>query len=186
MDAKLLKAEAQNLNRAAMFIGITGAVFSVLKIIPSLLAPVSWHATIAAMILVLGYGMAFLTLDKMFKEAQEDVLKKFKLAVILGFCALVCANLPVIGGFAAAILVIVAAVFLLLGAKALKADEKLDEAAKKGAKLIFVAAILGIVAGALEIVGAIPLVGFIFNLLGRLMDVAVFILILVGVKKLIA
>lgn len=182
MDAKLLKAEAQNLNRAAMFIGITGIVFSVFKIIPSLLAPVSWYATIAAMILILGEGFAFLTLDRMHKESKDDTFKKFKLAVIFAFCALVCANIPFAGGFIAAIMVIVASVFLLLGAKVLKAEE----ATKNNAKLLFIAAILGIVAGALEIIGAIPLVGFIFNLLGRLMDVAVFVLILVGVKKLIA
>lgn len=181
MDAKLLKAEAQNLNRAAMFIGITGIVFSVFKIIPSLLAPVSWYATIAAMILILGEGFAFLTLDRMHKESKDDTFKKFKLAVIFAFCALVCANIPFAGGYIAAIMVIVASVFLLLGAKVLKAEE-----ATKNAKLLFIAAILGIVAGALEIIGAIPLVGFIFNLLGRLMDVAVFVLILVGVKKLIA
>lgn len=179
MDAKLLKENAKCIKSVAMLFAIAGIVFSVFKMIPSFLSSVSWYATLAAMFLIVGLVYAFNLFDKFAKAVKEDevkAFKQFKLAAILFFSALAVANLPFIGGYFAAICVIVAAVFMMLAAKALKANQP-------EFKLIFIAAIIGIVAGIFELIGAIPVIGIVFNVIGRLADVAVFVLILIaGIK----
>lgn len=175
MDAKLLKENAKCIKPTALLVGIAGIVFSVFKMVPLDLG----IATIAAMVLIVGLVYAFNLFDKFAKAVQEDEVKafeQFKLAAILFFSALAVDNLPFIGGYFAAICVIVAAVFMMLAAKALKANQP-------EFKLIFIAAIIGIVAGVFELIGAIPVIGIVFNVIGRLADVAVFVLILIaGIK----
>ena len=175
MDAKLLKENAKCIKPTALLVGIAGIVFSVFKMIPFDLG----IATIAAMALIVGLVYAFNLADKFAKAAKEEevkALKQLKLAAILYFSALAIDNMLLVGGYLAAICVIVAAVFLMLAAKQLKL-------AHPEFKLIFIAAIIGIVAGAFEIIGAIPFIGIIFNVIGRLADIAVFVLILVaGIK----
>ncbi|MBQ2067863.1 MAG: hypothetical protein II457_02960 [Paludibacteraceae bacterium] len=175
MDAKLLKENAKCIKPTALLVGIAGIVFSVFKMVPLDLG----IATIAAMALIVGLVYAFNLFDKFAKAAKEEEAKAFKqlkLAAILYFSALAVDNLFFVGGCFAAICVVVASVFLLLAAKQLKAD-------CPAFKLIFIAAIIGIVAGVFELIGVIPVIGIVFNVIGRLADVAVFVLILItGIK----
>ncbi len=174
MDAKLLKQEAKALKTAALFAGISGAVFAFFSIISfSLFGGLSWYQTIAAMFLIVGYAYAMQTFARL---GEDKPAKQLKLAALLGFCAMVCANIPVAGKYIAGIVAIVAAVFFLLAAKELKADEALSEEVRAAFKLIFIGAIIEIVAAVLVM---LPLI----SIAGRLCEIAFWVLVIVaGVK----
>ena len=167
MDANLLKQEAKALKSAALLLGISGAVFALFSIFSfNLLGGINWYQTIAVLFMVLGYAFGI----QIFKRLGEDKpAKQLKLAALLAFCALVCLNLPLVGKYFAGILCIVAAVFFLLAAKALKEEFP-------AFKLIFIGAILEIVAAVLVMLPVISIVG-------RLIEIAFWVLVIVaGVK----
>ena len=174
MDAKLLLSEAKNLKVAGMVAGISGAIFALFSIFSiNLFGGINWYQTLAAMFLIVGYVFAFQAFGRM---GAEKPAKQLKLAALLAFCAMACINLPVVGKYFAGILCIVAAVFFMLAAKALKMDEALPEAARAAFKLIFIAAILEIVAAVLVM---LPLI----SIVGRIIEIAFWVLVIVAAVK---
>ena len=167
MDAKLLKQEAKALKGTALLVGISGAVFALFSIFSfNLFGGISWYQTVAALFLIAGYAFAFQLFGRL---GEEKPAKQLKLATLLAFCAMACINLPVVGKYFAGILCIVAAVFLLLAAKALKEEFP-------AFKLLFIGAILEIVAAVLVMLPVISIVG-------RIIEIAFWVLVIVaGVK----
>jgi len=167
MDAKLLKQEAKSLKSAALFAGISGCIFALFSIFSlNIFGGLSWYQTIAALFLVVGYAFAMQSFGRLGADKEA---KQLKLAALLAFCAMVCAPLPLIGKYFAGILIIVASVFLLLAAKQLKAEHA-------AFKLLFIGAIIEIVAGVLVMLPVI-------SIIGRLCEIAFWVLVIVaGVK----
>lgn len=168
MDAKLLKQEAKNLKVAGMLTGIAGAVFALFSIFSlNLFGGINWYQTIAALFMIVGYAFAFQAFGRL---GAEKAAKQLKLAVLLAFIAMVCINLPLVGKYFTGVLCIVAAVFFLLAAKELKAEFP-------AFKLIFVGAIIEIVAAVLVM---LPLI----SIVGRLAEIAFWVLVIVAAVKL--
>lgn len=174
--------------------GILGAIFGA---IDGILNPVSFLSALAGesgptgafgtldiicqIVVIAGYVLFFLNIKKFMEvqanEADQKGAKDIYLAYILLIVADIVDFIPVIGGIAWLVLVIVGYVKLLSGFKALRDSATYSELAKSGAAVLYTSTIW-ILAGA--VVSIIPFVGGFIN---AIITLVVFFTILRGWKK---
>lgn len=174
--------------------GIFGAIFGA---IDRILNPVSIMAalsgedmpgsafgtldTICQILVIVGYVLFFLNIKKFVdiqkNDADRKSVKDVYIAYILLIVAIVADFIPVIGGIAWLVLVIIGYIKLLSGFKALRASATWTENARSGAGLIFNSTIW-LLAGA--VLSIIPFVGGFLN---AIITLVIFFTILRGWKK---
>lgn len=174
--------------------GIFGAIFGAIDRIlnpVSILAALSGEDmpgsafgtldTICQILVIAGYVLFFLNIKKFVDiqttDADRKAAKDIYIAYILLIVAIVADFIPVIGGIAWLVLVIIGYIKLLSGFKALKASETWSEEARSGAGLIF-SSTIWLLAGA--VISIIPFVGGFLN---ALITLIIFFTILRGWKK---
>ncbi len=129
---------------------------------------------------VFGYAAFIVRLDDLsliVNDNDAQFVKKIRLGMILYVVAMALAFIPVAGGILTALVSIVAFVLLLLAYMNLKKSETFPETGRKGANTLFLAMILGVVAGVFFI---IPIVGAI---LGGILLIVCFVMNILGWKK---
>lgn len=174
--------------------GIFGAIFGA---IDRLLNPVSILAalsgedtpgsafgtldTICQILVIVGYVLFFLNIKKFVDiqttDADRKAAKDIYIAYILLIVAIVADFIPVIGGIAWLVLMIIGYVKLLSGFKALKTSATWTDDARSGAGLIYSSTIWLLVGAVISI---IPFVGGFLN---ALITLVIFFTILRGWKK---
>ena len=174
--------------------GIFGAIFGA---IDRLLNPVSILAalagedmpgstfgtldTICQILVIAGYALFFLNIKKFVDiqrtDADRKAVKDIYIAYILLIVAIVADFIPVIGGIAWLVLMIIGYVKLLSGFKALKTSATWTDDARSGAGLIYSSTIWLLVGAVISI---IPFVGGFLN---ALITLVIFFTILRGWKK---
>lgn len=154
-------------------------LFSMMRSLGSLMSGESstpWGSYIVRALILAGYALFFVGLNGWLKQLtnQEQVLvKKIKIAVILNLVAVVCFFIPVAGKYITAIINIVAWVLYLQAYSGLRDSATFPELARKGAKSLRTATILGIVAAIIGIIPIIKFITFIF-------DITVMIMLIIG------
>ena len=138
-----------------------------------------WLGNVCNVLVCVGYIAFYLRLKDM-EALVEDVdapaVKKLTIGVLLYILALMLNAFPaLVSGILFALAVVASSVFMLLGYIALMKSETFP--GKDGMKLLFIAMIIGIVGGVLNI---IPLIG---SILGGICYIAEFVLVLLGWKK---
>lgn len=156
-----------------MLYAIAGAAASLFSIIPLM----GWLADVCNLLVVAGFIAFYLRikdLAAMTEGADAESMKKVENGVLIYILALMLTEIPAAGWILGPIGVIVSCVFMLLGYNALKKSTTFAGAA--GMKLLFIAMVIGIIGGVIDI---IPLLG----LVAGLCYIAEFILMLLGWKK---
>lgn len=128
-------------------------------------------------ILILGgyvlYFWGISNLSKTLDEKGNAAVKNIKYGLIIGIVALLVDIIPLLG-IVVMILEIISIIFLVLGYKALKTSDSLDEQGKSGASLLFIAILILLICWVIDF---IPVVGGIIESIG---EVVAFILVLMG------
>lgn len=164
--------EANKLYKNVLLLGIAGAVGALFNIL------VGFIGSICDVLIVAGFmGFCLRLKDLAENSNAEDAagLKKLQLGALLYIAGVAVRLIPVVGWVLGPIVYIVAFVFMLLGYVGLKKSTTFPF--KDAMGLPFVASIIGIVAAIFKI---IPVVG---TTIGNILLIVVFILILVGWKK---
>jgi hypothetical protein len=155
------------------------SVLSMVAMAQSLFGGTPWYMYLMPILIVGGYVFYFLGINNLAKELtgeDQNSFMKIRTAIILSIVGMLCAMIPLAGKFIAAILNIVAIVFYLKAYSALRDSSTFPEMARKGAGLLRTSMIINIIS---IVIGIIPIVGYI----GKVLDIAVLILIIVGWSK---
>lgn len=151
--------------------GIAAAVFGMIPLL-------GWLGKACNLAVVAGYIAFYLRLKDLQLLADPNdapAIQKLCLGVLLYIVGLAVKEIPVAGWIISPIVMIVSFVFMLLGYNALKKSETFP--GKDGMKLLFIAAILGVVA---SVFALIPLIG---TVIAGILGIVNFILFLLGWKK---
>ena len=165
----------ESIGKIAMLLGIAGAVGSLFNML------LGWLGNIGDIAIVAGFMGLSLRLKDLGNLAEPNdaaALKKIELGALLYIVGVAVRIIPVVGWILGPIVLIVAFVFMLLGFSTLKKSETFPN--KDGMNLLFIAAIIGVVAAVFKI---IPLVG---TVIGNILLIGVFVLFLLGWKKVAA
>lgn len=157
-----------------MLYSIAGMVAALFNMLPGL----GWLVDICNVCVIAGFIAFFLRLKDMgamLEGADADAVKKLVNGVLLYILALMLGSIIVVGWILGPIAIVASCVFMLLGYNALKKSETFP--GKDGMGLLFIAMIIGIVGGVLDI---IPGIGAI---LGGICYIVEFVLVLLGWKK---
>ena len=156
---------------------IIGGFVSVAALAASLAGGSAWYAFVVPILTVLCYIYYFLGLGDLYKEftgATSDNIKKVRTAAILSIIGTLFSMIPVAGGIIAAILGIIAAIMCIQAYGYLRNAG--DFPGTAGAKTLYTATILQIIAAVLCIIPVI-------NIVGAIMNIVVFVMIIVGWAK---
>lgn len=151
--------------------GMAAALFSIIPLM-------RWLSNVCDVLVVAGFVAFYIRikdLAELVDEADKDAMKKLITGIMVYILALMLENTPIlVSWILGPIGVIVSCVFMLLGYNALKKSATFP--GKEGMNLLFIAKIVGIVGGVLSI---IPLIG----VLGGICYIVMFVLVLLGWKK---
>lgn len=164
--------EAKKIYKNVLLLGIAGAIGALFNIL------VGFIGDICDVLVVAGFMGLYLRLkDLAEKSSAEDAagLKKLQLGALLYIAAIAARMILVVGWILGPIVMIIAFVFMILGYASLKKSTSFPY--KDAMNLPFIASIIGVVAAIFKI---IPVVG---TTVGNILLIVVFILILVGWKK---
>ena len=175
MDKKQIQLwdeTTQKISKHVLLLAIAGMVASLFGMFLGTIADM------ANVCVIVGYAFLAVRLETLMAlsdDADVAALTKVRLGILLFFLGVILKMIPVVGFVLGPLAWIAAYVFMLLGFSALKKSESFAD--NGGMSLLFIAAILGIV-GSVFII--IPLVG---KILGNLVFLAMYVLILLGWKK---
>ena len=175
MDKKQIQLwdeTTQKISKHVLLLAIAGMVASLFGMFLGTIADM------ANVCVIVGYAFLAVRLETLMvlsDDADVASLQKVRLGILLFFLGVILRMIPVVGFVLGPLAWIAAYVFMLLGFSALKKSESFAD--NGGMSLLFIAAILGI-AGSVFVI--IPLVG---KILGNLLFLAMYILILMGWKK---
>lgn len=175
MDKKQIQLwdeTTQKISKHVLLLAIAGMVASLFGMFLGTIADM------ANVCVIVGYAFLAVRLETLMAlsdDADVAALTKVRLGILLFFLGVILRMIPVVGFVLGPLAWIAAYVFMLLGFSALKKSESFAD--NGGMSLLFIAAILGIV-GSVFII--IPLVG---KILGNLVFLAMYVLILLGWKK---
>lgn len=116
---------------------------------------------VASLAVIAGYVLFYIGLNKwraIADGADSQAINKLRIAALLTMIAVVVAFIPGIGWIASPVLELVAVILMLMGYSALKKSATMPEGAAKGARKLYTAQVLNIVACVL---GFIPVIGWI-------------------------
>lgn len=151
--------------------GVAAAIFGMIPLL-------GWLAKACNLAVVAGYVAFYIRLKDLQLIAEPNdapAIQKLCLGVLLYIVALAVKEIPVAGWIISPIVMIVSFVFMLLGYNALRQSATFP--GKEGMKLLFIAAILGVVA---SVFALIPLVG---TIIAGILGIVNFVLFLLGWKK---
>lgn len=154
--------------------GICAAVFGMIPLM-------GWLAKVFNILVVAGYTAFYLRIKDLSLLTDPNdaaAMKKLTTGVLLYILGIIIAEVKLIGWIVSPILLIIAFIFMMIAYSQLKKSETFPN--RDGFKLIFVAMILGIVAGVFAL---IPLAGAI---IAGIISIVVLILVLCGWKKVAA
>ena len=177
MDKKQIQLwdeTTQKISKHVLLLAIAGMVASLFGMFLGTIADM------ANVCVIVGYAFLAVRLETLMvlsDDADVASLQKVRLGILLFFLGVILRMIPVVGFVLGPLAWIAAYVFMLLGFSALKKSESFAD--NGGMSLLFIAAILGI-AGSVFVI--IPLVG---KILGNLLFLAMYILILMGWKKVV-
>ena len=157
-----------------MLYSIAGMVAGLFSIIPLM----GWLVNVCNICVAAGFIAFFIRLKDMqllVDPADTQAAKYLCNGVLIHILSLMLRFIPAIGWILGPIAVIVSCVFMLMGYNGLKKSETFP--GKDGMKLLFIAMIIGIVGGVLDI---IPAIG---DILGGICYIVEFVLVLLGWKK---
>lgn len=175
MDKKQIQLwdeTTQKISKHVLLLAIAGMVASLFGMFLGTIADM------ANVCVIVGYAFLAVRLETLMvlsDDADVASLQKVRLGILLFFLGVILRMIPVVGFVLGPLAWIAAYVFMLLGFSALKKSESFAD--NGGMSLLFIAAVLGI-AGSVFVI--IPLVG---KILGNLLFLAMYILILMGWKK---
>ena len=175
MDKKQIQLwdeTTQKISKHVLLLAIAGMVASFFGMFLGTIADM------ANVCVIVGYAFLTVRLETLMAlsdEADVAALKKVSLGILLFFLGVILKMIPAVGFVFGPLAWIAAYVFMLMGFSALKNSESFAD--NGGMGLLFIAAILGIV-GSVFII--IPLVG---KILGNLVLLGMYVLILLGWKK---
>lgn len=156
---------------------VIGGFVSVAALAASIAGESAWYAFVVPILNVLCYVYYFLGLGDLYKEFVGDTssnIKKIRTAAILSIIGTLLSMIPVAGSIIAAILGVIAAIFCIQAYGYLRNAG--DFPGTSGAKTLYTATILQIIAAVLCIIPVI-------NIVGAIMNIVVFIMIIVGWAK---
>ncbi len=156
---------------------IIGGFVSVIALAASVAGESAWYAFVVPIITVFCYIYYFLVLGALSKEFIGETssnIKKIRTAAILSIIGTLCSMIPVAGGIIAAVFGIIAAILCIQAYGYLRNVG--DFPGTSGAKTLYTATILQIIAAILCIIPVI-------NIVGAIMNVIVFIMVIVGWAK---
>lgn len=170
---------------AKIFYGVLGlSIFSIIggfvsaaAFVASVAGETAWYATVVPILTVLFYVYYFIGLGALYKEFTGNTynsLKKVRTAAILSMVGTLCSLIPAAGNIIDGILAIIAAILCIQAYGYLRNAG--DFPGTAGAKTLYTATILEIIAAVLSI---IPLIGIV----GAILNVIVFIMVIVGWAK---
>ena len=179
MEQEKIQALKEGLTKAkkcVLIFAIAGIVANFFAILPA----TGKLVQMCNVLIIAGFTAFMLRLESvspLLEEADAAGLKKVHLSILLLLLGFILDPIPVAGSILAMIAFVVSFVFMMLGFNALKKSETFP--AKNGLSLISVAMILGIVGSILTI---IPIIGIV----GKLLLITLYILFIVGWKKVAA
>ncbi|MBR5352598.1 MAG: hypothetical protein IK126_02715 [Bacteroidales bacterium] len=156
---------------------VIGGFVSVAALAASIAGESAWYAFVVPILNVLCYVYYFIGLGDLYKEFSGptyDNLKKVRTAAILSIVGTICTMIPVAGNIINGVLAIIAAILCIQAYGYLRNAG--DFPGTAGAKTLYTATILQIIAAILCI---IPLIGIV----GAIMNIIVFVMIIVGWAK---
>ena len=157
-----------------MLLTIAGIAAAVFGMIPLL----GWLSKICNICVVAGYIAFYIRLKDLELLADPNDapgVNKLCIGVLLYILGIMLKEIPVAGWILCPICLIISFIFMLLGYSALKKSETFP--GKDGMKLLFISSIIGLVAA---VFGLIPLLG---TVVAGILYIAVFVLVLLGWKK---